>query len=422
VQIVASDRQDTERKIAESKKQLDDLNRALNERNFDINPIEDKVVDGRIDWRGKVLETDGKLTKVSLGRNHKIKVGDELHVYRLQPNPEYLGRLKVINVEADQTNRSLCEFTPARRGAAIRTNDIVATGMPGRETTQSEAIALKHGNAGDVAKVIQELFVGPKGDSQRIRVTFDASSNALIVQASPTDLGTIRKLIDLLDQKASKTLGSNRSGATDEKELDRDIAIAQERLAEFRDMAKSLETAKSGNKEQLEDRKVKLIEVNQLISDLETQLRELDRRRELLHMVRALRAQGRDEEASAELLNVARAASLPPAGKDVPKLDGQWKGASGEWVIAGDRLFIHRGGEITVAKLALGKRGGYNSIDITLDTNVIHHGVYAVTDDRLTVYLLDRSTPGDSRKTTDFISLTFDRHQKSTKPADPFHR
>src|SRR5439155_16002528 len=43
-------------------------------------------------------------------------------------------------------------------------------------------IPLKHVKAAEAARVVQELFVGPKANSDRIRVTFDDRTNALFIQ------------------------------------------------------------------------------------------------------------------------------------------------------------------------------------------------------------------------------------------------
>ena len=51
-------------------------------------------------------------TTISLGRNHEIKEGDVLQVYRLTPTPTYLGTLKVLRADIIE---SVGSFTPASR-------------------------------------------------------------------------------------------------------------------------------------------------------------------------------------------------------------------------------------------------------------------------------------------------------------------
>ena len=78
-------------------------------------------------------------------------------------------------------------------------------------------VELKNGNAADVAKIIAELFNGPKQTQsnvpawmmarfrsimpqdtkpEAVRVVADPASNSLLVQASPINLMTIRRLLN----------------------------------------------------------------------------------------------------------------------------------------------------------------------------------------------------------------------------------
>src|SRR5262249_25353363 len=46
-----------------------------------------------VEVKGEVLEVAGNFATISLGRNHELKEGDVLQVYRLAPTPVYLGTL-----------------------------------------------------------------------------------------------------------------------------------------------------------------------------------------------------------------------------------------------------------------------------------------------------------------------------------------
>ncbi|MFL5339506.1 MAG: sigma-70 family RNA polymerase sigma factor [Gemmataceae bacterium] len=273
--------------------------------------------------QGKVLQVNGNLASVSLGGEDEVKLGTVLQVYRLSPEAKYLGTLKVNLVSG--AHLSIGQFTPASRDAAIQKGDTVDTKVLGGDPQTPTAIPLKEGTATEVARVIQELFNGPKADGQRIRVTHDERTNTLFVQGSPADLETIQKLIRTLDRRPAGDI-------TDPFKSD------------------PLSPMSDG----------------------------------------------------------------PP-----PKIDGVWKGETGEWVVVGDRLVIHNRSGTHTARIELGKRGGYNRIDIRLDASFSHNGVYAVNGDRLTIYFLERVEPnGDKHK--EQATLTFDRQKAPDKNSNPF--
>src|SRR5438445_13586608 len=49
----------------------------------------------------KTSSTDRTMVSISLGSAAGLKEGDTLHVYRLEPKAEYLGKLRVVIVEAN---------------------------------------------------------------------------------------------------------------------------------------------------------------------------------------------------------------------------------------------------------------------------------------------------------------------------------
>ncbi len=72
---------------------------------------------------------DGRFAEISLGRNHEIKEGDVLQVYRLAPSPLYLGTLKIQRADV---NRSVGVFSTDVRNAKIMKGDTVDTRVLGR--------------------------------------------------------------------------------------------------------------------------------------------------------------------------------------------------------------------------------------------------------------------------------------------------
>jgi hypothetical protein len=82
-----------------------------------------------VDVKGQVLNVDGNFATISLGRNHEIKEGDVLQVYRLSPAPTYLGTLKILRADVIE---SVGSFTAATRNAKIMKGDTVDTKVLGR--------------------------------------------------------------------------------------------------------------------------------------------------------------------------------------------------------------------------------------------------------------------------------------------------
>lgn len=78
---------------------------------------------------------------------------------------------------------------------------------PKAETPQLEmtVFRLKHTSADEAAKVVGEVFNGPGRGGDRVKVVADAASNSLLVQGSPADVETIRRLLDKAIDVAPKS-------------------------------------------------------------------------------------------------------------------------------------------------------------------------------------------------------------------------
>jgi hypothetical protein len=77
-----------------------------------------------VEVKGTVEEVAGSHAQISLGRDHGLAKDDELQVYRLSPEPKYLGTLRLTNLE---DHRSVGIFSPATRNANIMKGDTVDT-------------------------------------------------------------------------------------------------------------------------------------------------------------------------------------------------------------------------------------------------------------------------------------------------------
>jgi len=77
------------------------------------------------DAEGVVLESDTRTGQaiISIGSGSGIKAGSQLEVYRLKPNPKYLGKIEIL---AAQENRALGRLFDARFGP-VEKGDLVAS-------------------------------------------------------------------------------------------------------------------------------------------------------------------------------------------------------------------------------------------------------------------------------------------------------
>jgi hypothetical protein len=77
-----------------------------------------------VEVKGQVTAVADNLVTVSLGSDHGLSVGTVLQVYRLSPEPLYLGTVTITNLE---THRAAGRFTPAVKQATVMKGDTVDT-------------------------------------------------------------------------------------------------------------------------------------------------------------------------------------------------------------------------------------------------------------------------------------------------------
>ncbi|HEV3205090.1 MAG TPA: hypothetical protein VGY77_11930 [Gemmataceae bacterium] len=78
------------------------------------------------DVKGTVVEIDAKsgLLTISIGSDSGINVGHTLEVYRLEPNPEYLGSIKIVDVHFKQ---AVARAVLPLKTEKLRKGDVVAS-------------------------------------------------------------------------------------------------------------------------------------------------------------------------------------------------------------------------------------------------------------------------------------------------------
>jgi hypothetical protein len=78
------------------------------------------------DVEGIILETDAKtgLVTISIGTDHGINPGNTLEVFRIKPEPKYLGTIKIVDA---QPHQAVGRLTAKPRYGELQKGDIVAS-------------------------------------------------------------------------------------------------------------------------------------------------------------------------------------------------------------------------------------------------------------------------------------------------------
>jgi len=78
------------------------------------------------DVEGVIEETDPKtgLVTISIGSDSGVNVGNTLEVFRIKPEPKYLGTIKILDAQA---HKAVGRLTAPPRYGALEKGDIVAT-------------------------------------------------------------------------------------------------------------------------------------------------------------------------------------------------------------------------------------------------------------------------------------------------------
>ena len=78
------------------------------------------------DVEGVIEETDAKtgLVTVSIGSDSGVNVGNTLEVFRIKPEPKYLGTIKIVD---SQPKKAVGRLTAPPRYGPLAVGDIVAT-------------------------------------------------------------------------------------------------------------------------------------------------------------------------------------------------------------------------------------------------------------------------------------------------------
>jgi hypothetical protein len=76
--------------------------------------------------KGKVLKTENGLVRISLGTDHGLAKGHTLEVFRLSPQPKYLGMVRIVDVAAS-TSVGQMVVPPGGTAPAVHEGDQVSS-------------------------------------------------------------------------------------------------------------------------------------------------------------------------------------------------------------------------------------------------------------------------------------------------------
>lgn len=78
------------------------------------------------DLRGTIQRVDGDLATMTPGSDAGVVIGSELYIYRLQPKPEYLGKLVILNVTPTE---AVGRLVGSKRGQVKKGDEVAANIM-----------------------------------------------------------------------------------------------------------------------------------------------------------------------------------------------------------------------------------------------------------------------------------------------------
>jgi predicted nuclease with TOPRIM domain len=118
VRLLETLRQNSQ-KLELAEKKLQNLGTGISTAELNRNPLPEDV-------EGIILETDAKtgLVTISIGTDHGINPGNTLEVFRIKPEPKYLGTIKIVDAQAHQ---AVGRLTATPRYGALQKGDIVAS-------------------------------------------------------------------------------------------------------------------------------------------------------------------------------------------------------------------------------------------------------------------------------------------------------
>lgn len=128
---------DLKRKLAveerQNKQNRDDLQAVvgfMRDKGFNPDVEQLRGVKALPDVKGIVTRVDqrNENMEISIGADEGLVAGHELHIYRVSPLPEYLGKAKIISTDPDHANAKVVGKTPM--GKRLQEGDIVSSTLP----------------------------------------------------------------------------------------------------------------------------------------------------------------------------------------------------------------------------------------------------------------------------------------------------
>jgi hypothetical protein len=168
---------------------------------------------------GKIEKVEGDLVLVTLGTDHGLNKNHTLDVYRLKPEPKYLGTIRIVDANH---HKSVGRLIPADKGVdrpALMEGDLVTSRLP--KAVEPKKEAPKEPEKNPPAKKLNGL-IEKLDDKDASLVSISIGSDVGLAKGhtlevyrlkpQPKYLGTIR-IIEISEQKAvGKRIGPNLTG------------------------------------------------------------------------------------------------------------------------------------------------------------------------------------------------------------------
>lgn len=103
-----------------------------------VEPVLPKVNPPKAAVNGKIEKIDGALLQINVGKDHGVEKNHTLDVYRLQPEPKYLGVIRIIDTQATTSVARLVPSGTAAR-SELKVGDSVTSRLTNAEPKKEPA-------------------------------------------------------------------------------------------------------------------------------------------------------------------------------------------------------------------------------------------------------------------------------------------
>jgi TolA-binding protein len=110
-----------DQQLNDARREADKIRAEINSRNERIRQLQ-RGLNADSSIAGRVIKVEGEFATINIGGDEGLESGQTLYVYRSILLQEYVGTLKLVKLDAEQ---SVGLFTPSGPGVQIKLGDIV---------------------------------------------------------------------------------------------------------------------------------------------------------------------------------------------------------------------------------------------------------------------------------------------------------